>query len=234
MTGRGKRAIEDHFDSSFELEYTLVEKEKKELLEQVQHVSHLAKFSYVRQPKPLGDGHAILCAQHLVYPGESVAILFGDDLIDGKIPALKQLINVYEKYSDPVIALCRVSEEEVCKFGVVKPHAISERTCEIKNFVEKPKIEDAPSNLVAVGKYIITPEVFTQLEASMNDDGEIRLANAFVRLLENNKVIYGQEIEGNRYDCGDKFGFVQATIQMGLKHPEIKDKLKDYLITLKS
>lgn len=229
VTGRGKRAIEDHFDKSFELERTLVEKDKQELLKEVKQVAKLAKFSYVRQPEPLGDGHAILCAKHLVYPDEPVAVLFGDDLIDSSVPALKQLMDVYEKYSDPVIALCRVPKEDVHRFGVVDGIDVGERTHEIKKFVEKPKTEDAPSDLIAVGKYIITPEVFTQLEASVNDEGEIRLANAFVRVLENGKVIYGHEVQGDRYDCGDKFGFVQATLQMGLKHPEIKDQLKTYI-----
>jgi UTP--glucose-1-phosphate uridylyltransferase len=229
VTGRGKRAIEDHFDKSFELERTLVEKDKQELLEEVKGIAKLAKFSYVRQPEPLGDGHAILCAKHLVFPGESVAVLFGDDLIDGETPALKQLMDVYEKYSDPVIALCQVSKQDVHRFGVVEPIALNDRTYEIKKFVEKPKAEDAPSNLVAVGKYIITPEIFDQLEASVNDEGEIRLANAFVRHLQEGKVIYGHEVEGDRYDCGDKFGFIQATINMGLKHPEIKEKLKKYI-----
>lgn len=234
VTGRGKRAIEDHFDTSFELEQTLVEKHKQDLLKEVKKVAKLAKFSYVRQPKPLGDGHAILCAKHLIHPGESVAVLFGDDLIDSEAPALKQLIDVYDKYSDPVIALCKVDKEDVHRFGVVDPVAIDERTCEIKEFVEKPKTEDAPSDLVAVGKYVITPDVFDKLEESVNDKGEIRLANAFVRMIESDKVIYGHEVDGDRYDCGDKFGFVQATIQMGLKHPEIKDRLAKYIVTLNS
>ncbi len=233
VTGRGKRAIEDHFDKSFELERTLVEKHKQDLLKEVKEISKMAKFSYVRQPEPLGDGHAILCAKHFVYPDEPVAVLFGDDLIDAEVPALRQLMDVYEKYSDPVIALCQVPQEEVHRFGVVDPVAVGERTHEIKKFVEKPKTEDAPSNLVAVGKYIITPEVFAQLEASMHDEGEIRLANAFVRLLEEGKAIYGHEVDGVRYDCGDKFGFIQATIQMGLKHPEIKDNLKKYIARIK-
>jgi len=232
VTGRGKRAIEDHFDTSYELEKTLVEKHKKEMLAEVRKVAKLAKFSYVRQPEPLGDGHAILCAKHLVYPGEAVAVLFGDDLIDGKVPAIKQLIDVYEKYHDPVIALCKVPKEDVHKFGVVDPKCMDGRTCEIGRFVEKPKTAEAPSDLVAVGKYIITSDVFDKLEESMNDKGEIRLANAFVRMLEGGKAIYGHEVEGDRYDCGDKFGFVQATIQMGLKHPEIKDKLKKYIKSL--
>ncbi len=232
VTGRGKRAIEDHFDISFELEKTLVEKHKQDALTEVQKIAKLAKFSYVRQPEPLGDGHAILCAKHLVYPGESVAVLFGDDLIDSEVPALKQLIDVHEKYNKSVVALCRVPKEDVHRFGVVDPKCKDGRTCEIQKFVEKPKTQDAPSDLVAVGKYVITPEVFDKLEDSMNDKGEIRLANAFVRMIEDNKAIYGHEIDGTRYDCGDKLGFVQATIQMGLKHPEIKDKLKQYLKTL--
>ncbi len=233
VTGRGKRAIEDHFDTSYELERTLVEKDKHDLLDAVRKISGLARFSYVRQPEPLGDGHAILCARHLVHPDESVAVLFGDDIIDGKTPAIKQLIDVYEKYTDPVIALCTVPEEEVHRFGVVDPVKIDERLFEIRKFVEKPKTEDAPSNLIAVGKYIITPEVFDKLEESINDKGEIRLANAFVRMIECDRPIYGYQVEGTRYDCGDKLGFVQATIQMGLKHPEIKDRLKQYLKSLK-
>ena len=232
VTGRGKRAIEDHFDVSFELEKTLVEKDKRDALAEVKKVAKLAKFSYVRQPEPLGDGHAILCARHLIHPGESVAVLFGDDLIDGEVPALKQLIDVYEEKSAPVVALCEVAKEDVHLFGVVNPINKKKHTCEIKEFVEKPAVEDAPSNLVAVGKYIITSDVFDKLEESINDKGEIRLANAFVRMLEDNKKMYGHEVYGDRYDCGDKFGFVQATIQMGLKHPEIKDKLAKYIKTL--
>ncbi|MDD3498459.1 MAG: UTP--glucose-1-phosphate uridylyltransferase GalU [Candidatus Moranbacteria bacterium] len=233
VTGRGKRAIEDHFDISFELEHTLVEKEKKELLDEVRKISSLAKFSYVRQPKPLGDGHAILCAKQLINPDETVAVLFGDDLVDSKTSAISQLIKVYEKYEDPVIALTEVAKEDVHKFGVVDPLEVGERTYEIKKFVEKPRTEDAPSNLVAIGKYIITPYIFEKLEESVNDKGEIRLANAFVKALKEGKPIYGYEVEGDRYDCGDKFGFLQATIQMGLKHPETKDKLKKYLKSLK-
>ena len=233
VTGRGKRAIEDHFDASFELEHTLEKNYKKKLLREVKRVAKLAKFSYVRQPEPLGDGHAVLCARHLISKDEPVAVLFGDDLVDNKIPAIKQLMDVYEKYGDPVIALASTPKEDVSKFGVVDAVKLSDRTYEIKRFVEKPKVKEAPSNLIAVGKYIITPEVFDKLEKSQNDRGEIRLANAFIRMLKNNQPIYGYEFKGIRYDCGDKFGFIQATIQMGLKHPEIKDKLRKYLKSLK-
>lgn len=232
VTGRGKRAIEDHFDVSYELEETLVEKNKHDLLEVVQKISTLARFSYVRQPVPLGDGHALLCARHLVGENESVAVLFGDDLVDNPVPALAQLMRVYEKYGDSVIALNRIEREEVSKFGVVASQAIDERTHEIRQFVEKPKVEDAPSNLIVVGKYIITPEVFTFLDLSRNDVGEVRLANAFIRMLEANRPLYGYEFEGDRLDCGDKFGFIRATIQYGLKHPEVGDKLKHYIESL--
>lgn len=233
VTGRGKRAIEDHFDTSFELEKTLVEKDKRAMLGEVQKIAKLAKFTYVRQPEPLGDGHAILCARHLVHPNESVAVLFGDDVIDGAVPAIKQLIDIYEKYTDPVIALCEVPREDVHRFGVVNPHKIADRLYEIRAFVEKPKTEEAPSNLIAVGKYVITPDVFEKLEQSRNDAGEIRLANAFVRMLADDRPIYGYEVEGERYDCGDKFGLLQATIHMGLKHPETREKLQKYLTSLK-
>lgn len=235
VTGRGKRAIEDHFDVSYELEDTLVEKNKHDLLEQVRKVSNLAKFSYVRQPVPMGDGHAILCAKHLINEGEAVAVLFGDDIVDNEVPALKQLMNVYEKYQDAVIGLTAVPKEDVSKFGIVDAIDLGERTHELKGFVEKPKMEDAPSNLAAVGKYVITWEVLMALEGikSGSKDGEVRLADAFIAMLKNNRPLYGYELEGNRHDCGDKFGFVKATIALGLKHPEIGEKLKQYLKDLK-
>ncbi len=235
VTGRGKRAIEDHFDVSYELEDTLVEKNKHDLLEQVRKVSNLAKFSYVRQPVPMGDGHALLCAKHLVNEGEAVAVLFGDDIVDNEVPALKQLLNVYDKYQDSVVALTTVPKEEVSKFGVVDTTRLDERTHELKSFVEKPKMEDAPSNLVAVGKYVITWEVFQALETikSGSKDGEVRLADAFIQMLLHGRPMYGYELEGVRHDCGDKFGFVRATIALGLKHPEIGEKLKQYLRDLK-
>ncbi len=232
VTGRGKRAIEDHFDTSYELEQTLVEKEKRDLLEAVKNIPKLARFSYVRQAKPLGDGHAIMCAQHLVFPGETVAILFGDDLVDNKVPALQQLIDVYQKEKAPVIALARVPHEEVSKFGVIKAEKSDGRLHQISQFVEKPPVEEAPSDLIVIGKYIITPTVFEYLEASRNDQGEIRLANAFIKMTKNQEKIYGYEVEGKRYDCGDKFGFIQATIEMGLKHPNTKEKLRNFLKNL--
>ncbi len=229
VTGRGKRAIEDHFDISYELEDTLVEKHKHDLLETVQKISGLAKFSYVRQPKPLGDGHALLQAAHLLN-GEPALVIFGDCLYDSKIPASKQLMDTFEKYGDPVIGLSEVPMNQVSAFGVIDGEKLDENTYEIKGMVEKPKQEDAPSNLVAVGKYIITPEVFEVLETmSEGKSGEIRLADAFEIMLNNKKPMHGRVLDGEWLDTGDKFNFVKATIHMGLKHPEIGEKLREYL-----
>ncbi len=228
ITGRGKRAIEDHFDCSFELEYNLVEKGKQELLNEVRQISEMAKFFYVRQPRPLGDGHAILCAKELI-GDEPVAVLFGDDLVDSKVPGLKQLMNIFEKYHDPVMALASVPKEEVSRFGVVDPLKIGERTYEIKGLIEKPKIEEAPSNLIFSGKSILTPDFFEILEKIPEASGEIRLTGAFSEYLKQGKVLYGYELEGIRYDCGDKLGLLKATIDFGLKHPEIKEEFRKYL-----
>jgi len=233
VTGRGKRAIEDHFDISFELEETLVEKNKQDLLEAVRKISTLAKFSYVRQPMPLGDGHAILQAKHIV-GDEPVLVLFGDCLYDCQVPASRQLIETYEKYGDSVIGMSQVEKEDVSKFGVIEGINLDGSTFEIKRMVEKPKPEEAKSNLVAVGKYIITPEVMEVLSKMKHGkSGEIRLIDAFDIMLENNRPIYGKELEGCWLDTGDKFNFIKASIHLGLKHPEIGEKLKKYLKGLK-
>ncbi len=228
VTGRGKRAIEDHFDYSFELEQTLVEKNKLDRLKEIYKLPTLAKFAFVRQPKPLGDGDAILKARHLI-GDEPCAVLFGDDIVDFEKPCIGQLMEVFEKYGDPVMALEKIPKEEVCKFGVVQPNKISERTYEIKDLVEKPEIEKAPSNLTIVGKYIITPDVFDELEkVKPGKDGEIRLADALKSLISR-KAVYGYEFEGRRYDCGSKLGFLEATVEFALKHGELNGRFRDYL-----
>lgn len=229
VTGRGKRSIEDHFDHSFELEHNLVEKNKHDLLKEVRKISNLAKFSYVRQPDPLGDGHAIACAAHLV-GNEPVLVMFGDSLYDSTVPPAKQLIEVYERYNDAVIGLAEVKKEEVSLFGVIDGVDLGNDIYEIKKFVEKPKAEDAPSNLAAVGKYVITPEIFEILNGMQSGkSGEIRLADAFDALLEKNRPVYGKKLEGDWLDTGDKFNFVKATIKLGLKNKEIGDKLRKFL-----
>lgn len=235
VTGQGKRAIEDHFDHSFELEYNLIEKGKTELLNEIKKISEIAKFSYVRQKSPRGDGDAILQAKHLV-GDEPCAVLFGDDIVDSEVPALRQLINVFEKYGDPVIALERVPLEKISKYGVVAGTMIEERVIQIKKFVEKPKKEEAPSDLAVIGKYIITPEVFDKLselsEKFNSKKDELRLADAFTELLKS-KPLYGYEFEGVRYDCGDKIGFLKATVSLGLKHAGLNGEFREYLKNLK-
>ena len=232
VTGRGKRAIEDHFDYSFELEQTLVEKNKLDCLKEIYKLPTLAKFAFVRQPKPLGDGDAILKARHLI-GDEPCAILFGDDIVDFEKPCIGQLMEVFEKYGDPVIALEKVPKEEICKFGVVQPNKVSKRTYEIKDLIEKPAIKDAPSDLTIVGKYIITPDVFDELEkVKPGKDGEIRLADA-LKSLTKRKAVYGYEFEGRRYDCGSKLGFLEATVELALKHGELNGRFRDYLKSLK-
>ncbi|MCF7820476.1 MAG: UTP--glucose-1-phosphate uridylyltransferase GalU [Candidatus Pacebacteria bacterium] len=229
VTGRGKHAIEDHFDKSFELESRLVESNKLDLIEKVREVENLAKFSYVRQPMPLGDGHAISCASHIV-GDEPILIMFGDTLYDAQIPAAKQVIDVYEKYGDPVIGLSEVPLDEVSKYGVVDGVDLGDGVYEVKSFVEKPKKEEAPSNLVAVGIYVITPEVFKVLEG-MNEgkSGEIRLADAFDIMLGQGRPLYAKKIEGEWLDTGNKFNFIKTTLKLGLKDKEIGKDLNKFI-----
>lgn len=235
VTGRGKRAIEDHFDYSFELEKTLVEKNKLDLLEKVRAIENLARFSYVRQPIPLGDGEAIRCAAHLVADDEPVLVMFGDTLFDSPVSPVKQVIETYEKYGDSVVGLSSVDPNEVDKFGVIDGLDLGEGNYEIKKFVEKPALGSAPSNLAAVGIYVITPEVFGVLgKMRSGKSGEIRLADAFDLMLDNNRPMYGKKISGEWLDTGNKFNFIKATIKYGLKDPEIQDDLRALIDSLKS
>lgn len=230
VTGRSKRAIEDHFDAAPELEMALQNGGKAAALKLVQDISNIASVSYVRQKSPRGDGDAILAASHLVGPDESVGVMFGDDIVAGDVPALKQLMDVYEKYGAPVIALARVPKSEVGAYGVAAVEAIEGNVFKITQFVEKPKPEEAPSDLVAIGKYIITPAVFEELRALDQNGvaGELRLANA-LEALAKKQPIYGVELKGTRYDCGSKIGYLKATVDFALLHPEVKDEFKAYL-----
>ena len=229
VTGRGKRSIEDHFDYSFELEHNLVEKRKHDLLEEVRKVSNLAKFIYVRQPQPLGDGHAILCAKEVI-GNEPFAVLFGDDLVDSETPAIQQLMNVYEKTESCVIGLEKIPLEDSNKYGMVVPKSQNGREIEIKSLVEKPDPKDAPSDLGIIGKYVCTPEIFAELEKaeSATRDGEIRLIDGF-RSLINKQPIYGYELEGPRYDCGTKIGLIKATLNWALKRPDLGPRVEEFL-----
>jgi UTP--glucose-1-phosphate uridylyltransferase len=222
VTGRGKRAIEDHFDYSFELEKTLVEKNKLDLVKKVQEIENLAKFSYVRQPIPLGDGQAVLCAAHLIDEDEAVLVMFGDTLYDADISPVKQVIDVYEKYGDTVIGLSEVKPEEVSQFGVMGGVDLGEGVYEVRQFIEKPQANEAPSNLVQVGINVITPEVIKILSKMKHGkSGEIRLADAYDEMLRQNKPLYGKKIDGEWLDTGNKFNFIKATLKIGLKNKEI-------------
>lgn len=230
VTGRGKRAIEDHFDYSFELEKTLVEKNKLDLVKKVQEIENLAKFSYVRQPIPLGDGHAVLCASHLIGEDEAVLVMFGDTLYDAEISPVKQVIDVYEKYGDTVIGLSEVKPEEVSQFGVMGGVDLGEDIYEVRQFIEKPKMSEAPSNLVQVGINVITPEIINILKnMKQGKSGEIRLADAYDEMLQQGRPLYGKKITGEWLDTGNKFNFIKATLKLGLKNEEVKDKLQELI-----
>ncbi|OHB20145.1 MAG: UTP--glucose-1-phosphate uridylyltransferase [Parcubacteria group bacterium RIFCSPHIGHO2_01_FULL_56_18] len=233
VTGRSKRAIEDHFDAAPELEMALQNGGKAAALKLVQDISKIASISYVRQKSPRGDGDAILAASHLVAPNESVGIMFGDDIVAGDVPALKQLMDVYEKYGETVIALERVPKDQVSAYGVAAVEPVEGNVFKITQFVEKPKPEEAPSDLVAVGKYIITPHVFDELRAldAAGVQGELRLANA-LEALAKKRPVYGVELKGTRYDCGSKIGYLKATVDFALKHPEVQAEFKEYLRTV--
>jgi len=232
VTAIGKRAIEDHFDRTFELEYRLEQRKKYDELIKIRKIGNLANFAFVRQSKPLGDGHAVLAASSFVGEDESVAVLFGDDIIVGGRPAIGELLETFEKYNDPVIAIQEVSPEEVSSYGMIDGLEIDKETWQINKFIEKPKVGHSPSNMAAVGRYIITPEIFSILKKQKEGkDGEIRLADAFDQFLGSGRVLYGRKFSGHRYDCGNKLQFIIAQIEVGLFHPEMKDKLKDYLRT---
>ncbi len=231
VTGRGKRSIEDHFDVSYELEQTLVEKWKIKELAEVEKVSHLARIAYVRQPIPRGDGDALLRARALI-GDEPCLVLFGDDLIKWERGGAEQLIEAFEKYGSPIIALERVTDKRVSSYGIIEPAASEWSLHTVAKFLEKPKPTETSSRLGVIGKYIITPEVFDYLEkdgATASKDGEIRLADAFARMVQDGKKIYGLEMEWDRYDTGDKFGFLKATIDYALDRDDLGPQLMEFL-----
>lgn len=232
VTGRGKRAIEDHFDISYELEDLLRQKGKRKLLAEVQKISNMMDICYVRQKEPNGLGHAILCTKNLV-KNEPFAVLLGDDIIDADVPALKQLLDVYYTYNAPVIAVQEVDRSQVSNYGIIEATPIGDRVYKISDMVEKPSIEEAPSNLAIIGRYILTPGIIDILEKTNPGSGkEIQLTDALKKLV---KVcpVYGYKFKGTRYDAGDKLGFLKATVEFALKNKEFGDKFREYLNTLK-
>jgi UTP--glucose-1-phosphate uridylyltransferase len=232
VTSLGKRAIEDHFDRNFELEYRLRKKGKKKELGEILDISDMATFTYVRQRSPKGDGDAILSARHII-GDEPCLIMYGDDIMDSKKTSVTQLMEVYDRYQDPVIGLFRVPKKDISGYGVARVKAAEGQAVEVTGFVEKPTISEAPSNLAAAGRYIITPEIFDMLErAKPSKDGEIRLADAFIEFLRF-RSMYGCIIEATRYDCGTKLGLLEAQVAFGLRHPAIGKDFKKYLQSIK-
>ena len=229
VTGRTKRSIEDHFDSSPELENHLVEKGKDETLQAMREISDLVDIFYVRQKKALGLGHAILCARDFI-GNEPFAVLLGDDIIDAPAnPCLKQLLSVYEHYKGSVLALEQVPMEQISSYGCVAVNWITERVMEVTDMVEKPQQAEAPSDLAIIGRYVLTPAIFPILEQQQpGRGGEIQLTDAIKRLSQD-EAVYGCLFEGLRHDCGDKLGFLKATVDLALKRDEFRDEFTTYL-----
>jgi UTP--glucose-1-phosphate uridylyltransferase len=230
VTGRGKNAIEDHFDVSVELETFLESRGKKEQLNEIRKISSLINVSYVRQGEPLGLGHAVLVTKALV-ADEPFAVLLGDDVIDAAPPALRQMIDVYHEVNGPVLAVERVPREEVSSYGVIAYEPVREGVFRITDLVEKPPRDEAPSDLAIIGRYILTPDIFPALEATAADrTGEIQLTNGLRRLLQK-RPLYACEIAGVRHDTGNKLGFLKAVVYFALRRPDLADAFRQYLRT---
>ncbi|HYE82823.1 MAG TPA: UTP--glucose-1-phosphate uridylyltransferase GalU [Clostridia bacterium] len=228
VTGRNKRAIEDHFDRSVELELELKNKGNDELLKQVQGISNLVDIHYVRQKEARGLGHAIYCARAFV-GNEPFAVMLGDDVVDSEIPCLKQLIDVFDSYSGTVLGVQEVSREDVNKYGIVVCDRMGDRLYRVKDLVEKPPREKAPSNVAILGRYIITPEIFGILESTEpGSGGEIQLTDA-LKALARVQDMYAYNFEGKRYDIGSKLGFLQATVEFSLQREDLKEEFRKYL-----
>ncbi|UUZ95845.1 UTP--glucose-1-phosphate uridylyltransferase GalU [Paenibacillus sp. P25] len=228
VTGRNKRAIEDHFDKSVELEMTLEDKGSEESLRIVRSVSNLTDVHYIRQKRPLGLGHAVLCARKFIGQ-EPFAVLLGDDIIESEPPCLKRMIDLYEQTETSVIAVQEVPWDDVDKYGMISPGAAENGHLFIEDLVEKPARDQAPSNLAVIGRYILTPDVFAILENSEpGRGGEIQLTDA-LRILNRNRQMAAYPIEGRRYDVGDKLGYIEATIEMALRRGDLKGPLEAYL-----
>jgi len=234
VTGRGKNAIEDHFDVSYELERLLQERGKLDLLEEVRAVSNMINVAYVRQGETLGLGHAVLMAKDLV-GDEPFAVMLGDDIIDSPIPCMKQMAEVFDRYEAPVIAVQEVPRHEISAYGVIDgvPVEGNDRVYRIRDLVEKPAAEKAPSDLAIIGRYILTPEVFEALEETPRDEGgEIQLTNG-IRALKDRRPVYGYRFEGVRHDAGNKLGFLKATVEFALKREDLGGPFREYLRSLK-
>ena len=231
VTGRGKNAIEDHFDLSLELQIALERKGKEEQLQEIQRISELTSFCYVRQKEPLGLGHAILVARAFV-GNEPFAVLLGDDVIDADPPCLRQMISAFDQYRSSIIAVQQIPREETSSYGIIDPKPIQDSVYQVLDLIEKPSPEAAPSDLAIIGRYILTPEIFDALDRTEPDEGgEIQLTNG-LRLLLGTQPIYGLAFRGRRYDAGSKLGFLKATVQFALKRPDLAPGFRAYLKSL--
>ena len=227
VTGKGKRAIEDHFDHAFELEANLIEKEKFDLLDKVMESSSI-DIHYIRQKEPLGLGHAIWCARKFI-GDEPFGVLLGDDIIKSDTPGLKQLINQFEKTGSSVLGVQEVNEEDIDKYGVIDPVSIESNLIKLRSFIEKPSKEEAPSNLAIIGRYILTPEIFSFLDKKqIGKGGEIQLTDA-IEQLNAIQDVYAYKFEGKRFDVGDKLGFIETTLAFALERPDLKDGVLDLM-----
>ena len=233
VTGRGKNAIEDHFDVSVELETFLESRGKTELLAEIRAISNLINFSYVRQGEPLGLGHAVLVTRLLVGQ-EPFAVILGDDVIDADPPALRQLIDVFEEVDGPVLAIEEVPRENVSSYGIIDAEEVRAGVYRIRDMVEKPPRDEAPSNLAIIGRYILTPDIFPALEETAKEKdrtGEIQLTNGLRRLLKK-RPIYGCRVNGVRHDTGNKLGFLKAVVYFALRRPDLAEPFREYLRAL--
>ncbi|HEX8289354.1 MAG TPA: UTP--glucose-1-phosphate uridylyltransferase GalU [Pyrinomonadaceae bacterium] len=232
ITGRDKAAIENHFDISFELEQVLKERGKNEAFEQVRALSEIAQIVYTRQKQALGLGHAIYQAKEFV-GDEPFAVMLPDDIMDSEPPAMKQLIDVYEKYQAPVLATMQIEGETISRFGVIDAEEVEPNVYKIKDVVEKPKYEDAPSDMAVIGRYVFTPELFDALEKTEpGAGGEIQVADGLRTLLKKGRPYYAVKLEGTRHDAGDKLGFLIATVEFALKREDLGAQFREYLKTL--
>ena len=228
VTGRGKDGIEDHFDEAPELEQVLGERGQSDTVKMLRRIAEMTEVVSVRQKRPLGLGHAVLCARDLV-AGEPFAVLLADDLIDSEVPCVRQLLDIFDEKQESVIALMKVPQEEVHQYGVIKGDEVATRLYHIDAMVEKPTAQEAPSRMAIIGRYILRPEIFRLLEeVPPGRGGEIQLTDGLSHLVQDRKV-YGCEFEGDRYDIGDKFGFVRATVAFALKRPDLEPRVRDYL-----
>ncbi|MGM8364825.1 UTP--glucose-1-phosphate uridylyltransferase GalU [Virgibacillus sp. W0181] len=228
ITGKGKQAIENHFDSAPELEQNLLEKEKYDLLEKARYSSSLANIHYIRQREPKGLGHAIWCARKFI-GDEPFAVLLGDDIVQNEVPCLQQLINEHEDTRSPIIGVQQVPEDETHRYGIIEPITKDGRRYRVKNFIEKPEQGTAPSNLAIMGRYILTPEIFSFLESQeVGAGGEIQLTDAIQNLNEIQSV-FAYDFQGKRYDVGEKLGFVKTTIEFALQHEELRKPIMDFM-----